>query len=105
METAFEITSHGVLVSGTVIHGRVINGYGGAPPEVLFDRVKDEDAGETWDFERWLDAHPKKGRERIRMVEEMEEEAIAKVVMPRDREDELACRGDAERDAAKDGGR
>jgi hypothetical protein len=106
METAFQISYAGVMVSGTVIHGGHRHGYGAVPPEVIFEAVIDEDASAAYDFDGWLtgvtgmDTH-----RRRQIVAELEEEAIAKVVTPRDPEDEAACRGDYERDARKDSDR
>jgi hypothetical protein len=105
METAFYFPCNGVLIAGVVIHGGEIPWYGAAPPEVIIDKVVDEEAGTETLFSDWLAAHPKQGIEQRRMVAAMEEAVIEKVCKPRDPEDEEACRGDYERDTRKDTGR
>jgi hypothetical protein len=103
-ETAVQVNVGGrYVLDGVVIHGRRLDGYPGEmPPEVVFGKVLDEVEETTLDYERWLAKEPD-GLARRRLEAEWEDEAIVQAgIRPVDREEELAARGDYERDMRKD---
>lgn len=101
-ETAFRFSSDGMILSGIVFHGGHLDRFGPLEPEVIIEKVIDEDSGAETNFDVWLSGHPRQGMGQRKMVAAMEEAVIERVVKPRDPEDEEACRGDYERDMHKD---
>jgi hypothetical protein len=87
-ETPVEVTTGGLLFVGVVIHGGYLDGYGSTEPEVIFDKVIDEEAGTEVEFDAWVEAKLKESPSndmfaRARLVEPIQGEAIAMVVPPR----------------------